>query len=363
MYVDYVHFYVDDAKKWRNWFVNIMGFQVIASGDDFHTLTEVVANVGNKDNSSIIFVLSSPLTTFSPVTKFLINHPCGVVDIAFLVDDLEKTIKNNANLFTPIEERVTSQGRVKWCQIQNSANLKHTLIERHEKTSIVPELNLTEISFIPTQKSLFNKIDHLVLNVASGELEQTANWYETVLGFEKKQSFNIQTGQSGLHSQVMVHSESGVQIPINEPSSPNSQIQEFLDFNHGSGIQHIALQTSQIVDLTKNLKLAGLAFLNVPKNYYEQIKDNIYFEILEDLELDELIKQEILIDLETDNQDKISELNPLILQIFTHPIFEKPTFFFELIERRDHAKGFGEGNFKALFEAIEREQFKRGNLI
>lgn len=362
MYVDYVHFYVEDAKKWRNWFVNVMGFQVIASGEDFHTLTEVVGHKGNQDNSSIVFVLSSPLTALSPVTKFLQNHPSGVVDIAFSVDNLEKMIHHDTNIFEPIEERVSSQGRVKWSQIQNSANLKHTLIERQGKTPIIPYLNLTEITFIPTQKSHFNKIDHLVLNVASGELEKTANWYEKVLGFEKKQSFMIQTEQSGLYSQVMVHPKSGVQIPINEPSSPNSQIQEFLELNRGSGIQHIALQTSQIVKLTQLLRLAGLYFLKVPNNYYEQISHKIHKNILEDLELQDLIKQEILIDLEIDHQLKGFKMSPLLLQIFTQPIFEKPTFFFELIERRDQAKGFGEGNFRALFEAIEREQLKRGNL-
>lgn len=362
MYVDYVHFYVEDAKKWQNWFVNVMGFQVIASGDDFHTLTEVVGNVGNKDNSSIIFVLSSPLTALSPVTRFLQDHPSGVVDIAFSVDNLEEMINNHVNILEPIEERVSSQGRVKWSRVQNSTFFRHTLIERQGKTPIIPYLNLTEIAFIPTQKSNFIKIDHLVLNVASGELEQTANWYENVLGFEKKQSFRIQTEQSGLYSQVMVHPKSGVQIPINEPSSPNSQIQEFLDINKGSGIQHIALQTIQIVQLTQLLRLAGLSFLKVPNNYYEQISNKIHKNILEDLELQELIKQEILIDLEIDNQLINPHLSPLLLQIFTQPIFEKPTFFFELIERRDQARGFGEGNFRALFEAIEREQLKRGNL-
>ncbi|PSF38102.1 4-hydroxyphenylpyruvate dioxygenase [Aphanothece hegewaldii CCALA 016] len=363
MYIDYVHFYVEDAKKWRNWFVNVMGFLVIASGENVHTLTEVVGNVGNKDNSPIIFVLSSPLTLFSPVTKFLQKHPSGVVEIAFSVDDLEKIINNNAQIFEPIEERISSEGRVKWSQIKNPANLKHTLIERQGKTPIIPELNLTEIAYIPTQQSNFNKIDHLVLNVASGELANTANWYETVLEFEKKQSFRIQTEQSGLYSQVMVHPVSGVQIPINEPSSPNSQIQEFLDINQGSGIQHIALQTSKIVQLTESLRLAGLSFLKVPKNYYEQISNKNEQKIIELLELEALIKQEILIDLEIDHNLVNSTNYPLLLQIFTQPIFEKPTFFFELIERREQAKGFGEGNFRALFEAIEREQIKRGNLI
>lgn len=362
MYVDYVHFYVEDARKWRNWFVNVMGFQMIASGQDADTLTEVVGNVGNQEHSSIIFVLSSPLTFSSPVTKYLLNHPSGVVEIAFSVDDLAQTIQDSAHLFSPIREKNTSQGLMRWSQIKNSANLTHTLIERHSKTPIVPYLNLTEIAFIPTQKSSLIKVDHLVLNVASGELEKTANWYESILGFEKKQSFKIQTGQSGLYSQVMVHPISGVQIPINEPSSPNSQIQEFLDLNCGSGIQHIALQTSQIINLTQSLRRSGISFLTVPKNYYEQIQNKNLFEILEKLELDELIKQEILIDLEIEKQEKNSKCSPILLQIFTQPIFEKPTFFFELIERRAQAQGFGEGNFKALFEAIEREQFKRGNL-
>jgi 4-hydroxyphenylpyruvate dioxygenase len=319
MYIDYVHFYLEDARKWRNWFVNVMGFRGIASGCDRHTSTEVVSHLGNRETSSIIFVLSSPLSVGSPVAQFL--------------------------------------------QIESPANLKHTLIERQGKTPIVPTLNLTEIVDLRANQSFLNKIDHIVLNVASGELESTAHWYETVLGFQKKQSFRIQTEQSGLYSQVMVHPKSGVQIPINEPSSPNSQIQEFLEINRGSGIQHIALQTTQIIQLTAILKKAGLAFLKLPENYYEGKKNKASRAILTNLELENLIQQEILIDREINNPLDPCQLSPLLLQIFTQPIFEKPTFFFEFIERRDRAQGFGEGNFRALFEAIEREQLKRGKLI
>jgi 4-hydroxyphenylpyruvate dioxygenase len=195
-----------------------------------------------------------------------------------------------------------------------------------------------------------------VLNVATGDLERALRWYEDVLGFQRQQTFMIQTDQSGLRSQVLVHPISGVQFPINEPTSANSQIQEFLDVNQGSGIQHIALQTPQIVKAIAQLRNLGLSFLPIPPTYYTQLRLSHPKLPLSASEFEEITAQQILVDW----QDKST--NALLLQTFTQPIFEQPTFFFELIERRQGAQGFGEGNFRALFEAIEREQLKRGSL-
>lgn len=360
MQIDRVHFYVKNAKKCRDWFVRVMGYQSFASGCNSHTHTEVVSS-GTKE---VVFVLSSPLTDASPAAKYLEKHPSGVVDVAFAVTNLtvvlEKAIASGAKILQPIKQWRSSQGQLKWCQIMSIVGLTHTLVERQGKTPLLPDEWIVERTLIE-EKTYFLGIDHIVLNVATKELEPTIHWYEKTLGFQKKQTFTIQTEQSGLYSQVMVHPDSGTQFPINEPLSANSQIQEFLDLNKGAGIQHIALKTNQILETTQKLRSAGLSFLKVPQNYYDLIRQQYPQLNFSRQEWQDLIEREILVDLEENSLEKLAN-SPLLLQIFTQPIFEVPTFFFELIERRDRASGFGEGNFLALFQAIEQEQIKRGTL-
>ena len=199
----------------------------------------------------------------------------------------------------------------------------------------------------------------MVLNVRVGDLEKVVSWYEAVLGFQKRQNFAIETERSGLYSQVLVHPD-GVQLPVNEPLCLNSQIQEFLERNRGAGIQHIALSTPRIVRAIARLKTAGLQFLSVPFTYYEQLLQD--YPQIGNLaqEWDAIVQQQILVDCQNSPANDLTF--PLLLQIFTQPIFEQPTFFFEFIERCASARGFGEGNFRALFEAIEREQIKRSSL-
>jgi 4-hydroxyphenylpyruvate dioxygenase len=359
MQIDRVHFYVDDAKKWRDWFVNVMNFQAIASGNNNHTRTEVVKS------DRVKFVLSSPLNASSPVAEYLRLHPPGVADLVFAVEDLETLMANAIAVGTkikqPIKQQEFARGKIKWCQITSIANLSHTLIERIGITPTLPEPWIIEQSTAPEEKSLFTQIDHLVLNVPLGELETTVDWYEKVFGFERKQTFTIRTARSALHSIVMFHPSKGLQLPVNEPISVNSQIQEFLDLNRGAGIQHIALTTPQIIKATQKLRASGQSFLKVPNSYYQKLRENFESFYFSDREWEKIIQQQILVDLQLDKKFSDRELiaRPLLLQIFTQPIFDKPTFFFELIERRDRAKGFGEGNFQALFEAIEREQLKR----
>jgi 4-hydroxyphenylpyruvate dioxygenase len=371
MQIDHIHFYVENAEKWRDWFVQIMGFQAIASGNNQDSHTEVVIS-GQSDkntNANLIFLISSPLRKSSPVTQFLRCHPPGVADVAFQVPDLAKILQQGTKLGVkiqqPIQKFKSSQGEIKIIKIRGIANLNHTLIERQGKTPLLPQKWLIKKPLLPATEVNFTGIDHLVLNVGVGELEKTVTWYEKAFGFERQQTFTIQTEQSALYSQVMVHPVSGVQFPINEPMSANSQIQEFLDINRGPGIQHIALKTSQIIKVTKKLRAAGLSFLKTPLSYYEYSKENNRL-IFSEEEWQEIFKQGILVDWEEKNREinlKKKHLSPLLLQIFTQPIFEQPTFFFELIERRHGAKGFGNGNFQALFEAIEREQIKRGSLV
>ena len=361
MKIDHVHFYVEDAREWRNWFVQKMRFQAIANGTNNHTRTEVVRS------GSVTFALSSPLTSASPVARFLSVHPPGVADVAFGVSNLEKVIQKaiakGANVQKQLQQRQFPQGQLRWCQIVGVTGLYHTLIERTGVTPVLPYNWLDYKSIAASPEINFAGIDHLVLNVATGKLQETVSWYENALGFQRQQTFSIQTERSALYSQVMVHPVSGVQFPVNEPASPNSQVQEFLDVNRGAGIQHIALVTPQIVGVTNNFRCAGLSFLSVPATYYKQLRSRHPDLSLSAADWKQIAQAQILVDFP---QVKLlpdeSQSEPILLQIFTQPIFGQPTFFFELIERRSQAKGFGEGNFRALFEAIEQEQIKRGTL-
>ncbi|WP_009632188.1 4-hydroxyphenylpyruvate dioxygenase [Synechocystis sp. PCC 7509] len=338
MKIDRVHFYVEDAKASRDWFINQLGFQSVTSESNFHACTEVV------NNGAVCFVLSSPLTINSPVAKFLAQHPPGVADITFSVDDVENAIARASFGGAKVLKNVqidTSSGR-KWGKISAWGSLTHTLVEK-----------VQQINFF--SGASFTGIDHVVLNVDAGDLEPAVAWYQETLGFQAKQAFKIQTERSALHSQVMVSPNRQVQFPINQPASPNSQIQEFLDANKGAGIQHIALETANIISVISQFRRCGVDFLPVPSSYYTQLQQRPGLP-LSVAELAEIAEQEILVDW----QERIPQA--LLLQTFTQPIFSQPTFFLEIIERRQQARGFGEGNFRALFEAMEREQLKRGSL-
>lgn len=337
MKIERICFYVEDAKQWRDWFVRVMGFTAIATSRNDCTHTEIIGS------GAIVFSLSSPLTPASPVAAYLQKHPPGVADIEFSVPNLEIVLTRiqdyGETILTPIQIR----GDRRCSQIQNNAGISHTLWEMQEKESL------------PSNGNLFHEIDHIVLNVEAGQLEPIVDWYRSIFGFECQQTFNIQTTRSGLHSQVMVHPESGIKIPVNEPTSFNSQIQEFVNENRGAGVQHIALKTKQIVATTAKLRDMSVHFLDVPASYYSQLRSRFHTLPLSKQEWFLIEQEKILVDC----QFPLENNPPILLQIFTKPIFSSPTFFFEIIERRQQAKGFGEGNFRALFEAIEREQMKR----
>ncbi|MEA5619139.1 4-hydroxyphenylpyruvate dioxygenase [Cronbergia sp. UHCC 0137] len=345
--IDHVHFYVEDAQVWRDWFVNYLGFQAVVNsqfpvlshqGSLSHTVTEVVKS------GTVYFLLSSPLLPNSPVAEFLRQYKQGVRDVAFRVENVETAIalaqKNGATILQPIQDHLS----YKFAKIAAWGSLTHTLIERHT----------VDIQSSFTNNHLFTAIDHVVLNVAVGDLKPAVSWYQNILDFQPQQAFQIKTEYSSLHSQVMISANGKVQLPINEPTSPNSQIQEFLEVNRGAGIQHIALHTIDLVSAIARFRSAGLSFLRVPQTYYTELQQRTKFP-LSPQELRAIAQQEILVDWQKD-----APLGALLLQIFTQPIFGEPTFFFEFIERRSQAVGFGEGNFRALFEAIEIEQIKRG---
>ncbi len=356
MYIDHIHFYLQDARKWRDWFIEVMGFYWVGSGSDGETQTEVVSNgLPQSNRDYLMFVISSPISPKSKVADFLNHHPAGVGDVAFRVDNLDGLICDS------VEELRSERGLLKWGKITSIANIDHSLIQRQGETPLLPQTYVMPVKPFYKSPAPITGIDHVVLNVYAGNIEKTVQWYESHLGFIRQQAFSIQTPRSSLYSQVIIHPRTGLQLPVNEPTSPNSQIQEFLEVNRGEGIQHIALKTPDIISATPQLRSSGLSFLNIPPSYYESINYQSFN--FSRWEWDKLRLQEILIDFESQYELNSDGQTPLLLQIFTQPIFNKPTFFFELIERRYRARGFGEGNFQALFEAIEREQEKRGSLI
>ncbi len=356
MNFSHVHFYVDDAAVWQRWFIHYLSFEAAPESQFIpfigqpQTLTRAVRS------GAMCIVLSSPLGSESPAANYLRQHPSGVADLAFLVDRLEVVLSaataQGAKVFSPIKAAITDQGLCRWTRVSGWGPLRHTLIEAKHL--------LPPAAAPPAQIAA---IDHAVLNVPQGEMASAVAWYEAAFGFRRHQSFAIQTERSALYSQVLKHPAGNLQLPINEPTSPTSQIQEFLEVNRGTGIQHIALQTSNIVTLVRQLRQQGLKFLAVPNAYYETLPERAGFS-LSPAQRDAIAQQEVLVDWQRDRPQT------LLLQTFTQPIFHEPTFFFELIQRQTYdlqgalqrAEGFGEGNFQALFEAMEREQMKRGSL-
>jgi 4-hydroxyphenylpyruvate dioxygenase len=355
MRIAHVHFYVEDAITWRDWFVHHLGFQRL---DDYalsssfpgrgdtasHTRTEVVKS------GSVCFVLSSAISSISPVVQYLRQHPPGVVDVAFEVENLSATIARakayGTKVIQPTAQYQQDKIYIKHATIIAWGGLTHTLLQKQLTQNTIENNSST---------NSIQAIDHIVLNVPVGDLKAAVAWYQNILGFQPQQIFNIQTEYSALHSQVMVSADGGVQLPINEPATPNSQIQEFLNANRGAGIQHIALQTNDILSNITQFRDRGVSFLTISPSYYSHLQQRTNLPLTPN-ELNKIAKQEILVDWKEDFP------NALLLQIFTHPIFLQPTFFFEFIERRECAQGFGEGNFRALFEAMELEQIKRGSL-
>lgn len=372
MEIDHIHFYVKDATAQRDWFVDCLGFEAVASFTHTDTHTELI------QSGFVRFALSSPLSVASPVAEYLDRHPPGVADIAFAVQDLASCLHQataaGAKVLQPIQEQPPSFPPLKWAKIAGWGELSHTLIQRVDSPDAIVSFSdqiypiLTHETFekfiystpknfptptsTPLSQSLYLNIDHFVLNVESGDLKTALSWYERVFGFQGQQTFDIQTERSGLHSQVMIYPQSSIQFPINEPTSNTSQVQEFLEINQGPGIQHIALKTNHILGTVAQLRENGVSFIDVPPTYYATLRQRLGFDE-RSAEWQDIQRKKILVDWHPETPYS------LLLQTFTQPIFEQPTFFFEVIERRQEAAGFGEGNFQALFEAIEREQLKR----
>jgi 4-hydroxyphenylpyruvate dioxygenase len=361
MEFNHLSIYVEAVAPWRDWFVDAWGGAGAGPPTD---------GLG-RQTEAVIYLGQVPLLLLAhrPVVEaYLDRHPPGIGDVGLRVVNLEQTLDRvtaaGGTVITPSQADPWHRGR--WAQIQGWGSLCHTLIESTQSARWIP----TIAPELPPRKQsegqpegLITAIDHAVLNVPAGELPQAVAWYTSHLGFQPRQQFTIDTPRSGLRSQVLAHPQGGAKLPINEPATANSQVQEFLHHNRGSGIQHVALHTQNILQTVAQLRSGGVQFLPVPQSYYQALRDRPSYQ--PDPALEAAIAQlQILVDWEAHLPQA------RLLQTFTQPFLSIPTVFFELIQRQvvqangdlAQADGFGERNFQALFEAIEREQMKRGSL-
>jgi 4-hydroxyphenylpyruvate dioxygenase len=306
----------------------------------------------------IRLVLTSPLHGGTEIGRHIDQHGDGVKAVALWVDDAEKsfreTVKRGAAPYLEPQTEKDANGEVKRSGIRAYGDTVHLFVERNQYNGVfLPGFVEWKTDYNPAPAGL-KYVDHMVANVGWGEMNQWVNFYAKILGFAQLISFDdkdISTDYTALMSKVMSNGNGRIKFPINEPAEgkKKSQIEEYLDFYGGPGIQHIAVATDNIVETVSALKSRGVEFLTVPTTYYDDLLDRVG-RIDEDLQ--PLRELGILVDRDEEGY---------LLQIFTKPVEPRPTVFFEIIQRKG-AKSFGKGNFKALFEAIEREQALRGTL-
>jgi 4-hydroxyphenylpyruvate dioxygenase len=352
--IDHVRFYVGNARQSAFYYRQLLGFNVIG----FHGLETGLKHEVDWliEQNSIRFLFSAPVRPGHPIADQLAIHGDHVQDIAFEVDDVdwafntavERGAVSARNPFTLEND----EGSVRIASIHTYGDTLHTFINRDKFTGLfLPGFEpRTELGI----STGLQEVDHIVGNVELGEMNTWVKWYEDVLGFKQLISFDdkdISTEYTALMSKVMSGGDGRVKFPINEPADgkKKSQIEEYLEFFGGAGAQHIALRTDDILATVTELRNRGMQFLRVPATYYAELPGRVG-KIDEDL----AILQDLGILVDRDDEG-------YLLQIFTKPITDRPTLFFEIIERKG-AKSFGKGNFKALFEAIEREQELRGTL-
>jgi 4-hydroxyphenylpyruvate dioxygenase len=323
MEIDHIHFYVDDLATRRDWFIQNMGCETISATANHHTATEVLKS------GAVYFVLSSALRPNSPVSHYLKQHPPGVADIAIRVSSIETQLEKADQIQVSLQTIPSSGGLLKWAKIPGWGSLSHTLIENTSPVDFCQAFfgAGTQAEGSPRAISVGSTdftIDHVVLNVAAGALDQVVEWYRNLFDFQVQQAFQIQTETSGLNSKVLMSQNGQVYFNINEPSSSKSQIQEFLDENRGPGIQHIALKTPNILQAVAQMRQRGMKFLSVPATYYSQLTQRLQQRKISQFsqaEIQDIKAQNILVDWQKNRPESI------LLQIFSHPIFEQRTFF------------------------------------
>jgi 4-hydroxyphenylpyruvate dioxygenase len=352
--IHHVEFWVGNARQAAYFYRNAFGFSQLAYAG---------LETGRRDHASWAlgqgkarFVFTSPLGADGPISAHIAAHGDSVRDIAFLVDDadraFEEALRRGAAPAIEPADLEDRRGKVRRAAIRTYGDTIHSFLSYKDyRGPFLPGFEAREVAGRPAG---ILRIDHIVGNVELGKMQFWADWYSRVLGFQRFISFDdkdISTEYSALMSIVMSDDSFSIKFPINEPAGGKrkSQIQEYLDFHGGPGVQHIAMQTADIVETVAALRRNGVEFLHVPDAYYEDLPRRVgpVKEAIESLR-----PLGILADRDQDGY---------LLQIFTQPVEDRPTLFFELIQR-EGSRGFGKGNFKALFEAIEREQALRGNL-
>ncbi|HVT71702.1 MAG TPA: 4-hydroxyphenylpyruvate dioxygenase [Lacunisphaera sp.] len=349
--VDHIEFIVDSADQWRDFFVQKYGMTVRAYGDTATGLTGRRAFVVGQGR--VNFLVAEPQGRGAEadfMRGHLDRHGCGVRDVAFKVRDAKHAVAEAVRRGAEPVRNLFENAAIAHGAIAAYGDTIHSFVERRKSGEFAPGY-VNQPGGIEDRDINFAMIDHVVANVE--HMEPWVKYYQEVFGFDLFMHFDINTGRSALMSKVVSSTDGWVKMPINEPSSANSQIQEFLDQYRGPGVQHIALLTPDIVATVGEMRRMGQEFLEVPDTYYDASFDERVGAITEDKEVLKSLK--ILAD--RDHGD-----DGYLLQLFTKCVFTRPTLFFEVIQRRGRARGFGEGNFRALFEAIEREQARRGTL-
>lgn len=353
---DYVEFYVGNAKQAAHFYKTAFGFQSLAYAGPETGVMDRASYVIRQEK--LTFVLTTALKPNNPIADHVALHGDGVKMLALKVDDASdawiQTTKRGAKSYMEPKTLKDENGEVVMSGIHTYGDTVHLFIERKNyKGTFMPGYRKWESNYNPPPSGLLY-VDHCVGNVGWNQMNPWVKFYEDVMGFKNILSFDdndISTEYSALMSKVMSNGNGYVKFPINEPAEgkKKSQVEEYLDFYLGEGVQHVAIATHDIIKTVTDLKSRGVEFLSIPTNYYEDVLDRVG-KIDEDLQ--PLKELGILIDKDDEGY---------LLQIFSKPLQDRPTVFFEIIQRKG-AKSFGKGNFKALFEALEREQELRGNL-
>ncbi|KAK6190227.1 hypothetical protein SNE40_002146 [Patella caerulea] len=363
---DHVTFWVGNAKQAASYYCTRMGFESLAYKGLETGSRKTAAHVVRQNK--IIYVFESMLEPFQPEDfgQHLLKHGDAAKDVAFEVVDLDaifkRAVERGAVVVNEPYEETDENGTVRMASVKTYGDTTHTFVDRSNYKGVF----LPGFKILQDKDPLLTKlpevglqaIDHLVGNQPNDSMISAAEWYEKNLMFHRFWSVDdsqIHTEFSSLRSIVVTNYEETIKMPINEPANGKrkSQIQEYCDYNGGAGVQHIAMRTNDIITSIINLKARGMKFLEIPATYYKNLRNQLKNSKVEVKEnLDEIQRLHILVDFDD---------NGYLLQIFTKPMQDRPTLFLEVIQRNNH-QGFGAGNFKSLFEAIEADQANRGNL-
>ncbi|MEM9557057.1 MAG: 4-hydroxyphenylpyruvate dioxygenase [Acidobacteriota bacterium] len=352
--IHHVEMYVGNALQAAYFYRRAFGFSQIAYRG-LETGARDLCSYALRQGQARL-VLTSSFDPESPVSRHCALHGDGVKDICFHVDDVDRTfaqvVKNGAEVVAEPYDMQDTNGTVRRATVKTYGDTVHSFVSDAGYEG--PFLPGYEENVIETEDAGLLRFDHMVGNVELGKMEYWANWYSDVLGFRRYIHFGedqIKTEYSALMSIVMSDGSYSIKFPINEPAEGlrKSQIEEYLEFHRGPGVQHLAMLTSDIVKTVVRLMESGVRFIEVPPTYYDELPSRVGT-------IDEDVKQLAPLGILVDRDDE-----GYLLQLFTQPVVDRPTLFIEIIQRKG-SRGFGEGNFKALFEAIEREQAKRGNL-